>query len=290
MKEILHPEKVHDIILKSGKINSNKAKLYKPHDDWYWCDTISEYVYCVRNNITSFPKCKNKVCNEIRTWTRSIKTGYSNTCSWKCDYEHKKQSTKTQEITKEDIPTLYKSDNKIDQSKTLAFHLPNNHWAKTFSEWVYCMNNNVLSQPSCSCGSPLRYHGSSGYSKKFCSYECSNSSKITKSKMTASRRANGGWRSEDEISDYSVYTSLIEFFTSKQKIYNLPNVENRGKCGVEGAYQLDHIISKKEGFKRSILPHIIGDIKNLQIIPWEQNQKKRDQCYSIIEYCNHIAT
>lgn len=54
----------------------------------------------------------------------------------------------------------------------------------------------------------------------------------------------------------------------------LPNSEKRGRSGVRGAYQLDHIISIDEGFKRHISPKRIGAYKNLQIITWEENIAK----------------
>lgn len=48
----------------------------------------------------------------------------------------------------------------------------------------------------------------------------------------------------------------------------------RTLCGVEGGYQLDHIISIKEGFEKNIAPEIIGAPGNLQMLPWRDNLLK----------------
>lgn len=53
-----------------------------------------------------------------------------------------------------------------------------------------------------------------------------------------------------------------------------PNRHERTLCGVENGYQLDHIISVKQGFDEGISPEIIGGLDNLQMLPWEENRKK----------------
>jgi predicted DNA-binding protein YlxM (UPF0122 family)/Zn-finger protein len=63
--------------------------------------------------------------------------------------------------------------------------------------------------------------------------------------------------------------------TNQQPINNLLNYQKRGVSGVEGSYHLDHKYSILEGFKNKIPPNIIGDIKNLEFIPWKENIKKR---------------
>lgn len=54
----------------------------------------------------------------------------------------------------------------------------------------------------------------------------------------------------------------------------LPNFKKRGRCGVKGAYQIDHVISIHEGFKRGIEPETIGAYSNLCMIPWKTNRTK----------------
>ncbi len=43
-----------------------------------------------------------------------------------------------------------------------------------------------------------------------------------------------------------------------------------------------------EGFRTNIKPEIIGNIKNLEFIPWEENIKKRTKCSITIEELNKI--
>ena len=80
---------------------------------------------------------------------------------------------------------------------------------------------------------------------------------------------------QSQQSEYYKYAKEVWWWTRKQDIRHLPNVGKRGKAGVEGAYQLDHIIETSEGFVKGIHPKMIGDISNLQMITWEENNKKR---------------
>jgi hypothetical protein len=83
---------------------------------------------------------------------------------------------------------------------------------------------------------------------------------------------------------YEMYISLMSAFkvykrkciqiTNQQDIHKLLNYEKRGVSGKYGAYQLDHIISIKEGFDQNLDPNLIGNISNLHFIPWEDNIKK----------------
>jgi len=77
---------------------------------------------------------------------------------------------------------------------------------------------------------------------------------------------------------FKKYRSDVMKITNKQKIYKLVNFDRRGLCGVDGVYQLDHKFSILEGFKQGIEPEIIGDIKNLEFIPWEENLNKGSKC------------
>jgi len=85
---------------------------------------------------------------------------------------------------------------------------------------------------------------------------------------------------------YVLYKREVMKFTNKQKINILPFFEKRGNAGINGAYHLDHKFSILEGFKNNISPKIIGDIKNLEFIPWEDNIKKRTKCSISIKNLN----
>ena len=74
---------------------------------------------------------------------------------------------------------------------------------------------------------------------------------------------------------FKEYSAKVRSITRLQDLTTLENFDKlRGMCGVEGAYQLDHITSIKRGFLKDISPEIIGDISNLQFIPWRENRNK----------------
>jgi len=71
------------------------------------------------------------------------------------------------------------------------------------------------------------------------------------------------------------YKKKVYLITYQQPIHILKNSDKiRGRSGNYGVYQLDHIVSIKEGYDKKISPEIIGNINNLQFIPWEENLKK----------------
>jgi hypothetical protein len=77
------------------------------------------------------------------------------------------------------------------------------------------------------------------------------------------------------LSEYRKYYKKVSYISNRQPLHTLENFEKRGINGKLGAYQLDHIIEVSEGFLNNIEPNVIGDISNLQFIPWEENNKKR---------------
>ena len=80
------------------------------------------------------------------------------------------------------------------------------------------------------------------------------------------------------LPEYKNYKYRVYILTRKQNLNLLENYNKRAKSGVIGGYHLDHKYSICEGFKNSISPEIISDIKNLEFIPWEENIKKRTNC------------
>jgi hypothetical protein len=81
-----------------------------------------------------------------------------------------------------------------------------------------------------------------------------------------------------ELDSRKKYYREVRNITRKQDLSLLENYDKiRGLCGVEGAYQLDHIIPISVGYSQSMLPAVIGSISNLQIIPWKDNLLKSNQ-------------
>lgn len=81
-----------------------------------------------------------------------------------------------------------------------------------------------------------------------------------------------GGRSSNE---WHVYKNKVHSLT-KKSITELQNYDKskRGRCGIPGAYQIDHIIPIKYGFINNIRPEELANPLNLQFIPWEENKKK----------------
>lgn len=88
--------------------------------------------------------------------------------------------------------------------------------------------------------------------------------------------------------DFTKYKRNVLRITNKQPIKLLENYDKRGKSGINGAYQLDHKYSIFEGFKNGVLPEIIGNIVNLEFIPWENNNIKRSNVSITIEELNKL--
>ena len=79
------------------------------------------------------------------------------------------------------------------------------------------------------------------------------------------------WRNDKD--QYNQYKAKVYSITRLQDVTLLENYDKpRGLCGVEGAYQLDHIISIKYGFENNIDPEVIGNLNNIRFIPWEDNR------------------
>lgn len=72
--------------------------------------------------------------------------------------------------------------------------------------------------------------------------------------------------------DRKIYYSQVWFHTEKQPLHLLENIEKRSEHSKNpDAYHLDHIVPISYGFKKQISPEIIGDISNLQMLPWLEN-------------------
>jgi len=79
----------------------------------------------------------------------------------------------------------------------------------------------------------------------------------------------------EELQDErKLYYTDVWRITKQQDIHLLENYDKRGNAGVDGNYQLDHIYPISIGFVNKIPAKIIGNIKNLQMLPWYDNRIK----------------
>jgi hypothetical protein len=87
-------------------------------------------------------------------------------------------------------------------------------------------------------------------------------------------------RADPIYSDFKKYRNRVSVRTRKN--YELhestinPNGLKLGKCGVDGAYQIDHIITVRQGFEQGIPVEVIAAAENLRVIPWLENVQKYD--------------
>ena len=79
---------------------------------------------------------------------------------------------------------------------------------------------------------------------------------------------------QSTLSDWEKYRNEVWRITNSQPLQLLENFDKRGQSGQEGAYQIDHMYSILKGFKNNVPPALIGNIGNLQMIPWLENLKK----------------
>lgn len=82
---------------------------------------------------------------------------------------------------------------------------------------------------------------------------------------------------------FKKYKNEVMRITNKQDVKLLENSDKRCLAGIKDCYHLDHKYSILEGFKKGIDTYVIGNIFNLEFIPWEENIRKNFNCSITIE-------
>lgn len=76
-------------------------------------------------------------------------------------------------------------------------------------------------------------------------------------------------------SEYNTYSRKVHRLSAKTYTENIdtinPNRYNRTLCGVEGGWQLDHIIPIKEHFFNGVSAEEASVVTNLRMLPWRDN-------------------
>lgn len=105
-----------------------------------------------------------------------------------------------------------------------------------------------------------------------------SSGQIGVPKPTSGVRGEMHYRWNPNKSAFRDYRRQVQSLTEKNyRLYKTsinPHNFPRTKCGVSGGYQIDHKISVKEGFDKSLPIHEIGGVSNLQMLPWKENRTK----------------
>jgi hypothetical protein len=103
--------------------------------------------------------------------------------------------------------------------------------------------------------------------------------KANKGKTGLSGDKSGKWNPNK--SELRQYTNRVHWLTKKVYDANIDTINPlnypRTLCGIDGGYQLDHIMSIKEGFTRNIPPEQMATLDNLQMLPWKENRTKHTQ-------------
>jgi hypothetical protein len=81
------------------------------------------------------------------------------------------------------------------------------------------------------------------------------------------------------IPEYQRYKARVYHLSNKIYRLNESNINpykyKRTRCGVEGGYQLDHVVGIRECFDLGFSVEQCADLINLQLIPWTENLQKR---------------
>ena len=83
-----------------------------------------------------------------------------------------------------------------------------------------------------------------------------------------------GPRNIEEAVRCNEVRKITEENYNKYKEQINPNNHPRTLCGIENGYQLDHRVSIKWGFLHGVNPKVIGNVDNLQMLPWKENLTK----------------
>lgn len=124
------------------------------------------------------------------------------------------------------------------------------------------------------CG---KWHKNKKYCSRECMYNCDEY-------LNMLRETDRSYMKTEEYANtlrnpnapaYKKYAGKVHNLTKwtyeKYKNEINPNNYPRTICGVDGGYQLDHIIPIKFGFENNIPPEVLAEKDNLRMLPWKEN-------------------
>jgi hypothetical protein len=207
----------------------------------------------------------------------------------KCGDEIQHKNPRSFKWAKRDGKSCRKCYSK-DISNTLKSKIENGEWMP------YVRDSKIENQKpknfkrSCSeCGNDIAYVTLKGLKKgergnticNSCSaykYNKSFTNIITEEHILQMRATKAGFQNFDEYKELypkkQFYKREVWRLTYRNPLNTLDNWNLRGRCGVEGAYQLDHIKSINWGWENDIEPQLIAEWDNLRMIPWKDNLLK----------------
>lgn len=251
-----------------GAINSRALKKY---------DITNEEVYLIYHDLEK-PYCEE--CGEPLKY-KSFQIGYLiNSCNNSCPGTIKRREQTVlknhgvlngfqTDKSKEKILERYGVDNPFLSSDVQKICSEKMSKTKNSIEWKETTGK--LSAQKCS------------NTKNSIEWKETVGAKI-KEKMRSTNESNGKWIPLDNKTEFQLYKREVWAETNNQNLEQLENYDKRGRIDLDpNAYSLDHKFSIYEGFKQRISPKIIGNIKNLIMLPWHENRDKGRECSITLE-------
>lgn len=115
----------------------------------------------------------------------------------------------------------------------------------------------------------------------YCSKKCMHLCEIYRNKISSAQKKS--WDS-GERKPVDLKEHVPEFIRYRNKVHRLSDIvynENidiinphrypRTLAGVDGGWQLDHIVEIKFGFENNIPPEVLAEVENLRMLPWKDN-------------------
>jgi len=107
-------------------------------------------------------------------------------------------------------------------------------------------------------------------------------------KARETRTKNGTALPPEKIREYNRYKGRVYSLTERNIMekFSKEELSKRGRCGIAGAIQVDHMFTIKDGFLNNIPEKIIACKSNLQLLSWEENDKKTKSDITLEELIN----
>lgn len=124
--------------------------------------------------------------------------------------------------------------------------------------------------------------------EKYCSRSCVISCDEYRNKLSGvdksymKTEAYSLSKRKEDVDEYRRYANKVHKLSDKVYNENIgiinPNGYPRTLAGVEGGWQLDHIVEVRFGFDNNIPPEVLCEVSNLRMLPWltnlSRNRKK----------------
>jgi hypothetical protein len=230
--------------------------------------SITERIFCVKNNVKMRPKCN--YCSNLVPFIPPPRWVYGKFCSKSCCYNYKhdhKRPQKTYYINKNNIYDIVKEITNMVHPKAWSPYA--NKFIRNYMELIikntsflpssakvserfYCILNHVNKIPTClNCGNNVSYISSLRGYRKFCSSQKCCMCKITVEKMKFNCFKKYGTYSTNElkaVKDKKIKTCLKHFGVPHSTMSNSMKSKSKKTClkkyGVDNPTKLKYFVRK----------------------------------------------